>query len=95
MPASIIGVRMAAAHDGVAELAVRLRYANGGETEVILDRAATDVLLQNCAVDAPAQLIGQSWMQVRDALQASSNRFQAGVTPVAAAASALPTDTKI
>ena len=73
--ASIAAVRVAAAHEGVAELVVELRHANGGRSEVALDAMATEALMRDCNAQAPEALIGQSWNKVRDALGASWNRF--------------------
>ncbi len=75
MPATISRVRLAAAHEGTAELIVSVRFDTGGTTEVPLDRHASEALLQACSVDDPDQLVGQSWIRVRDALSSSFNRF--------------------
>ena len=74
-PATIAAVRVAAAHEGVAELVVELRHANGGRSEIALDALATDALMRSCEAQAPEALIGHSWSKVRDALSASWNRF--------------------
>ena len=74
--AVIEGARVAAAHEGVAELVVLLKYANGGVSEVALDSMAANALLQACEAEEPAQLIGHSWSKVREALAVSWNRFQ-------------------
>ena len=73
--ASISAVRVAAAHEGVAELVVSLRHANGGTSEVALDHLAAHALLQSCNVRSPDELPGHSWREVRDALAHSWNRF--------------------
>jgi len=67
--------RVAAAHEGVAELVVTLRHGNGGTSEVALDHLAADALLAACAATAPEQLAGHSWSKVREALAVSWNRF--------------------
>jgi hypothetical protein len=72
---AISGVDLAAAHDGVAELVVTLRFDNGGEQRVALDAYAADHLMRACGVDDAAELVGLGWLPVRDALAASSNRF--------------------
>lgn len=69
-------VRVAAAHDGVAELVVVLRHGNGGLSEVALDHSGADALLRTAGVDSADQLAGTSWTLVRDALTASWNRSQ-------------------
>jgi len=68
-------VRIAAAHEGVAELVVTLKHANGGTSEVALDHLAADALLKACEASAPEQLTGHSWNKVRDAMAVSWNRF--------------------
>ena len=73
--ASISEVRIAAAHDGEAELLVTLTFANGGRSLVTLDEFAARTLLASTNASTSEQLIGVSWDQVRDALIASSNRF--------------------
>ncbi len=75
MAATISRVRLAAAHEGHAELIVTVLYDTGGITEVPLDRHASDALLQACEVSNPDELIGRSWTAVRDALTQSFNRF--------------------
>jgi hypothetical protein len=73
--ATIRDVRIAAAHDGDAELMVTLQYDNGGTTLVALDEYAARTLLESCAATSPEGLIGAGWEKVRDALVASSQRF--------------------
>lgn len=75
--ARISGVRIAAAHDGDAELMVTLQYGNGGASEVALDEYAARTLMEACRAAAPEDLIGASWEHVRDALIASSQRYAA------------------
>lgn len=73
--AVISDVRIAAAHDGEAELVVTLAFGNGGRSEVALDEYAARRLLESCRGEEPADLIGAGWEHVRDALIASSARF--------------------
>lgn len=73
--ASIKSVRLAAAHEGIAELIVDIEYDNGGVTEVALDRFASQALMDSCKAKTADDLIGQSWEHVRDALNTSYNRF--------------------
>jgi carbonic anhydrase len=73
--AVISAVRVAAAHEGVAELVVTLTHGNGGTSEVALDHLAANALLQSCAATMPEQLTGHSWSKVREALAVSWNRF--------------------
>ena len=74
--AIITHVQLAAAHDGVAELIVTLRFDNGGQSLITLDEYAARILLENSGVEAPEALVGTSWEHVRDALATASNRYQ-------------------
>ncbi len=74
--ARIAAVRIAAAHEGVAELVVTLRHVNGGSSDVALDHLAADALLRLCGATTPDQLVGYSWSNVREALAVSWNRYQ-------------------
>ena len=78
--ARIARVRIAAAHEGVAELVVTLIHENGGLSEVALDTVATSALLAACNASTPEQLEGASWQKVRDALATSFNRFNAAAS---------------
>ena len=75
--AVISRVQLGAAHDGAAEMVLTLRYENGGETLVALDPHAADHLMTACGATEAEALIGQDWSKVRDALEASSNRYAA------------------
>jgi len=74
--ARIKQARLAAAHDGVVELIVCLEYENGGTSEISLDQVAGAALMKICAASSLGELAGQPWEAVKDALQASYNRFQ-------------------
>ena len=73
--AVISRVQMGVAHDGDAEIVLTLRYDNGGETLVALDPHAAGHLMTACGAAHPDALLGQGWERVRDALEASSNRY--------------------
>ena len=73
--AKIKDVRIAAAHQGIAELIVTVEYDNGGVSEIALDQIASGALMRSCHAESAEDLIGQSWELVRDALQVSYNRF--------------------
>lgn len=73
--ATISEVRIAAAHDGDAELLVTLTFPNGGRSLVTLDEFAARSLLASTQSNNPDQLIGVGWDRVRDALIAASSRF--------------------
>lgn len=76
MSAAVISdVRVAAAHDGVAELVVTLRYDNGGESDVTLDEVGAAALLEACGSTATEELIGHGWEKVQHALAVSWNRY--------------------
>jgi hypothetical protein len=72
----IVGVRVAAAHDGEAELIVTVGYENGGTSEIALDQMASASLMESCGAQTIEELEGQSWKKVREALLTSYNRFQ-------------------
>ncbi|MGD8416580.1 MAG: hypothetical protein PVH91_05950 [Pseudomonadales bacterium] len=73
--AVITSARVAAAHEGIAELVVTLKHEGGGVSEVALDQLATSALLASCNATATEDLIGEPWQKVRDALSVSWNRF--------------------
>lgn len=73
--AVICGVRVAASHDGVAELLVSLRHDNGGCSDLSLDETAAAALLSACGASHAEELIGHGWEKVREALGVSWNRF--------------------
>lgn len=73
--AVIDGARIAAAHDGVAELLVSLRFPQGGRSEVVLDAVGAEALMQACGAVSVDALVGHGWERVRDALAVSWNRF--------------------
>lgn len=73
--AEIVAARLAAAHEGIAELIVEIRYPNGGVSEVPLDQHASEALMQACAAETADELVGHGWEKVRDALQVSYNRY--------------------
>ncbi|WP_225007311.1 hypothetical protein [Novosphingobium percolationis] len=73
--ATISQVRIAAAHDGEAELLVTLAFPNGGQSLVTLDEYATRALMASSGAQSADALIGADWRHVRDALVAASSRF--------------------
>ena len=66
--AVIIGAEIGAGHDGNAELFLRLRYENGVEGSVTLDRAVGFALMRACGVEDIAQLAGHSWRKILEGL---------------------------
>ena len=73
MAAVISKVRIAAAHEGIAELIVSLEFSNGGHSDGPLDQGAGARRLRPCGVDEIDELIGQSWVHVRDAISGAYN----------------------
>jgi hypothetical protein len=73
--AVIANSRIAAAHEGAAELVVTILYSNGGTSEIALDVVATEKLMQDCEATTLDDLRGQSWEKVQAALSASYNRY--------------------
>ena len=66
--AVIDGARIAAAHEGHAELGVSIRYSNGGRSDVPLGPVAAELLMRDCDANSLEQLHGQSWEKVQAAL---------------------------
>lgn len=75
MSARIKHARVAAAHEGIAEIIVSIEYDNGGVTELSLDSAAAEALMNSTRATSLDALIGTSWEHVRDALTVAYNRF--------------------
>ena len=75
MAATIKDARIAAAHEGIAELVVLIEYENGGTSEVTLDEMATRALMTACGAETIDDIKGHPWEHVRDALQTSYNRY--------------------
>lgn len=78
MSAVISAARIAAAHDGEAELIVELTFENGGKSEVTLDELATRSLMRRCGARTMDELAGHGWEHVREALAESYDRFNQG-----------------
>lgn len=74
--AVISGARVAAAHEGDAELIVNIRYSNGGVSEITLDAMASAALMDSCNAASLEQLTGHSWQKVKAALSVSYNRYR-------------------
>lgn len=74
--ATIKEARVAAAHEGIAELIVSIEYDNGSTTDIALDQMATSALLKSCDAQTIEDIKGHPWEKVRDALQVSFNRYQ-------------------
>jgi hypothetical protein len=75
MTAKIKFARVAAAHEGNAELIVCLEYDNGGLNEIALDHVASHTLMKACNAATLEDLVGSSWENIREALQVSYNRY--------------------
>ena len=59
---------LAAGHDGMPELVLRIRFENGALGDVTVDNAAGIRLMARCGADRIESLVGQSWREVRNAL---------------------------
>ena len=75
MTATITDVRLAATHEGVAEIVVSLTFENGGRSEVPLDHVAGARLMESCGASQVDDLIGRGWEHVRDALTGAYNNM--------------------
>ena len=76
MTAMIKQARVAAAHEGTAEMVITIEYENGGMTDISLDAAAVEALMSRTSATSLDELIGVGWEQVRDALSVAYNRYQ-------------------
>ena len=65
---TIARAQLGAAHDGLPELILGIRFENGVLGNVIVDNDAGIRLLARCGVDRIEDLVGQSWREVRNAL---------------------------
>ena len=74
--ATILQARVAAAHEGEAELVISIGFDNGGTSEVTLDQIASAALMESCQAMTLEDLQGHGWEQIKAALQVSYNRFQ-------------------
>lgn len=75
MGAKIKQARVAAAHEGIAEMIVSIEYENGGVTDLSLDSTAVEALMTSTRATSLEALIGTSWEHVRDALTVAYNRY--------------------
>jgi hypothetical protein len=73
--AKIKSVRLAAAHEGVAEMILDIEFENGGTSEVCLDHSSSIALMEDCKASSAEELVGHSWEKVRDALTQAYNRY--------------------
>ena len=62
--ALIVGVEIAAGHDGTAEMVVQVQYENGVTAPVVLDQETGLELMRACDVTSLAGLIGRSWREI-------------------------------
>ena len=74
--AHVRSARVAAAHEGSAELIVTVAYPGGGTADVSLDGPASAALMNACDATSLDELRGASWESVRDALTISYNRYR-------------------
>ena len=71
----IRAVRLAAAHEGIAEMVLEIEFENGSASEVSLDHASGLALMMDCDAETAEDLIGHSWEKIRDALTTAYNRY--------------------
>ena len=74
MSATVHDAKIAASHDGSAEVLLTIKHENGGLTQVPLDYFAISMLMETCEAESIEGIIGTNWDKVRDAIQASHNR---------------------
>ena len=60
----IVGVEIAAGHDGTAEMVVSIRHENGAVAPVVLDQDTSLDLMRACGAESAAALIGRPWREV-------------------------------
>ena len=74
MSATVHDAKIAASHDGSAEVLLTIKHENGGLTQVHLDYVEISMLMDCCQAESLEGIIGTNWDKVRDAIQASHNR---------------------
>ena len=57
----IVAAFLAAGHDGLAEVAVTVRYSNGAERGISLPGDVVDAALDRAGVTDLADLVGRPW----------------------------------
>lgn len=62
--AMIVGVEIAAGHDGTAEMVVSVQYENGVVAPVVLDQDTGLGLMRACGAASLDGLIGRSWREI-------------------------------
>ncbi len=60
----IVGVEIAAGHDGTAEMVVSIRHENGAVAPVVLDQDTSLDLMRACGAASTAALIGRPWREI-------------------------------
>ena len=74
MIAKVQDLKIAASHEGTAEVLLTIKHDNGGVTQVPLDYFAITSLMESCQVESIEGIIGTEWDKVRDAIDSSHNR---------------------
>ena len=62
--AVVVGVAVAAGHDGTAEMVVSVQYENGVTAPVILDEETGLQLMKACGAASLDGLIGRPWREL-------------------------------
>ena len=60
----IVGVEIAAGHDGTAEMVVSIHHENGVTAPVVLDQDTSLDLMRACGATSTAALIGRPWREI-------------------------------
>ncbi len=58
---TIVAAHLAAGHDGLAEVAVTVRYPNGAERGISLPGDVVDAALDRAGISELADLVGRPW----------------------------------
>jgi hypothetical protein len=62
--AVIVGVEIAAGHDGTAEMVLQVRHENGVTAPVVLDQETGFDLLKACGATSACALVGRPWREI-------------------------------
>ena len=66
--AVIVGVEIAAGHDGTADMVVSIQYENGVVAPVVLDQQTGLDLMKACGAVSLDALVGRSWREIFNTL---------------------------
>jgi hypothetical protein len=60
----VVGVEIAAGHDGTAEMVVSIRHENGVIAPMVLDQQTSLELMRTCGAGSTDALIGRPWREL-------------------------------